>query len=191
MPLLYLKKMIDTIYDMMKEAARQHRLIRGFKFGAVTRSLGCGEDAYPLLFLEDNITTSGRIDGGLVTAALNFQVLALPRGEGLDQEAEALCERVAREILLRIRTQRPETGVNLLDWSALAVSFWYDDASAGVRVSCRVTLPADINPCVLDEVFDPEGSLDVLDSAYTPIGTDGAEGCGGPLAPPTLKKRIM
>lgn len=175
--------MISKIHNTFKELSRQHGKIRGFYCGKVSKRLGTGEQFYPLCFLEDNMSIStSKIDQAILNVNVNFQILMLPQADDNKYspiECESICERIAQQYLLKLKADRKAgtSEIGVASFNTMSVSNWYDDKSAGVRVSCTLQIPNEVNYCELDD-FDEEGTLD-KDDLFSDINTDGAEDCQG------------
>lgn len=175
--------MISNIHNTFKELARQHSAIKGFYCGKVSKSLGTGEQLYPLVFLEDNMSiATSKIDQAILNVNVNFQVLMAPQANDNQYtviECESICEKISQQILLKIKADKKAglTEIGVASFNTMTVSNWYDDKSAGVRVSCLLQIPNEINYCELDD-FDPEGTLSKTD-LLSDIDTTGAENCKG------------
>lgn len=173
--------MIAKIHNTLKELARRHNAIKGFYVGKVNRVLGTGEQFYPMVFLEDNMAVErSKIDDALLNVNVNFQVLMLPHTEEKSTiECESICERIAQQFLLKLKADKKAalSDIGVRSFSVMSVSDWYDDKSAGVRVSCTLQMPNEINYCELDD-FDEEGKLSESD-LFSEIDTTGAEDCKG------------
>lgn len=175
--------MIAKIHNAFKELSRQHKAIRGFYCGKVSKSLGTGEQFYPLCFLEDNMCIStSKIDQATLNVNVNFQILMLPQAYGNKYtvvECESVSERIAQQYLLKLKADRKggTSEIGVASFNTMSVSNWYDDKSAGVRVSCTLQIPNEVNYCELDD-FDGEGKFEHSD-LFSDIDTTGAEDCHG------------
>ncbi|NDW09838.1 hypothetical protein [Dysgonomonas sp. 520] len=152
--------MIDIIVDTFKDVCRQHKLIKSFHYNR-TYELGSGNDAHPLIWLEDPmyISNFGQVGQGL-EINLNFSVLLIPQQNGITfQECQNLAFSTGLNIIEYIKKN------SLLEikpnWTALTLQRYYDDNTSGARFSLTVVHPNITNLCLLDEHFDTDKEFEV------------------------------
>lgn len=176
--------MYETIVNIFRDYAETNTFIQSFKYGLVRKSLGVTEDKYPLLFLENPITTrQGAVEVGVFTVMVNFQVLLTPQAEGNKYnvvQCQSIAEKVAESILLKMRADNKArlVEINPKTYSITPVMEWYDDKSAGVRVSVEMVVPNPLTRCDVDEFFDPEKRFDAS-SVFSDMNLDEAVKCDG------------
>lgn len=178
--------MVKDLVQYLYTIAKEHKLIRGFKYDQITKGMGTGEDMYPLLFVEDPIFYNyNATTAGTCSVNVNIDVLFLPQSlENYDVEqlnpldCQNLAHSVILNILARIRHDaiQNDSDVTVRDYSLLTLRHWGDDDASGMRISMKLTVKNDIYLCDIDEHFDTGKTLDVQ-SILSDISTDDAEGC--------------
>lgn len=181
---MIVKSIIDTFYDL----ARQHKLIRSFKYDRVSKGMGTGEQNYPQLFLEDPIQIGDSTPlTGQTICTVNFDITCLPQAfsnynvkQLTVEECQNVCHQIALHIIARLRELSKDfetrTGIEVVRYSFLTLRNWGDDKAAGVRCTLRIALDNDIQLCDLDEHFDPDKEFD-LGKLLDDIDTKNAAGC--------------
>lgn len=179
-----IKDIVETFYDL----AKQHKLIRSFKYEQLSKSAGTGEDKYPLFFLEDPIyINDGTTTGGTNYANINFDIVMTPQWSenyNLKPTSELDCQNIAESIALNciaklrndINDDKISSILSIVSWDFVTLRRWYDDAASGVRVSLKVSIPNDIHYCDLEEHFD-ENKEFKGNNLLSDIPTDDADGC--------------
>lgn len=181
---MIVRKIIDTFYDL----AKQHKLIRSFRYDRVSKGMGTGEKDYPQFFLEDPIYINDSTPTtGQVMCTVNFEITCLPQAfsnydvrQLTEEECQNVCHQIALHIVARLRSLNSvfdtRIGMEVISYSFLTLRNWGDDKAAGVRCTMRLALDNDIQLCDLDEHFDPEKEFN-LGNLLDDINTDDAYGC--------------
>lgn len=160
---------VDLFYDL----ARRCRLIRGFAYGR-TSAKGAGNDAYPLLWLDDPITA--RREGGAMIYTVNFDLLGIPADQR-DASIAAVqgeAQRAALAVLEELQRTRGVHGYTVRASDMVSLRHYYDDAAAGWRCTATLAGPVPLDRC--GDYFDPDRTLPTPHPLpeYT---TANAEGC--------------
>lgn len=186
---MIINKIIKTFYLLAKE----HKLVRGFKYDRISKGAGIGEENHPLVFLEDPIYVGdSTLTGGSVTVQVNFDVVMTPQAfenHFNKQLTVEDCQSVAHEIALSFIARLRNMSVNYdeyedkeyipikpLSWSFITLRNWYDNAAAGVRCTLNLSVDNTINICDVEENYDENKEFD-LDSLLSDINTEDADGC--------------
>lgn len=185
--------MINNIIKTFYILAKEHKLIRSFKYDRLSKGAGIGEENYPQVFLEDPIYINDvTLNDGSVKAQVNFNIVMTPQAfENYHkrQLTEEDCQNVAHAIALSFiaRLKNMDENYELyedknldrlspLSWSFITLRNWYDNKAAGVRCSLLLSMDNPINFCDVEENFDDEKKFD-LGSKLSNINTNGAQGC--------------
>lgn len=181
---MIIKKIVTTFYDL----AKQHKLIRSFKYDRVSKGMGTGEKLYPQFFLEDSIYINYEsVLTGQTLCTINFDITCLPQAfsnynveQLTEEECQNICHQIALHIIAKLRANNREfdtrVGVEVISFSFVTLRNWGDDKASGVRCTLKVAVDNDIQLCDLDEHFDPEKEFN-LGNLLSDINTDDAYGC--------------
>lgn len=187
--------MINSIIRTFYNVAKEHKLVRQFKYDSLTKGSGIGEENHPLVFLEDPIyIRESTLNDGSVRCTVNFDVVMTPQAfENWNVEKQLTpeeCQTVAHSIALNFVAKLKDiadhyedydedkfnTSLKVLDYSFITLRNWYDNNAAGVRCTMEISVDNPINYCNLEEHFDEEKEFD-LGELLQPINTDNARGC--------------
>ena len=176
------KSIVKTFYDL----AREHKMVRGFKYDQPSKGLGVGDEAHPFVFLEDPLWFGNTdLTTGVVPVTVNFEVLITPQllqNYGVYPSTEAgqsLCESIAKNFIARIRqyiSVGDETLKSVVSWNIMTLKHWSDNDCDGVRCTLVLNVKNDINFCDVDAHFDPDKEFKI-EEPLEKIDTAGAEGC--------------
>lgn len=187
---------MHSINDIVKTfylLAKEHKLIRSFKYDRISKGAGIGEENMPELFLEDPIMVgNGTLSGGAVPVLINFDIIMTPQAfenYNTKQLTEVECQSVAYGIavnmIARLRNMvkyhdefdnKDYEYLTLRTYNIMTLRNWYDNKAAGVRVTLNMTMQNPINYCDVEEHFDPDKELE-LDKLLSDIPTDNVGGC--------------
>lgn len=185
--------MINNIVKTFYILAKEHKLIRSFKYERLSKGAGIGEENYPQVFLEDPIYISdSTLTDGSVKAEVNFDIVMTPQAfENYNkrQLTEQDCQNIAHTIALAFisRLNNMDENYDLyedknlnrltpLTWNFVTLRHWYDNDCSGVRCTLLLSMDNPINLCDVEENFDDNKSFD-LDSKLSKIDTNDANGC--------------
>lgn len=177
--------MLNKIYQTFYELARQHKLIRSFRYNYVNVNEGSGEENFPELFLEDNIFINDfSLTGGTVNITINFDITMIP--QAFDNEKTGLltveeCQNVAivitNTMIAKLKNDYQDTeDLKPISWSIQTLRDWYDNKAAGARCTLTASIKNPIYFCDIDEHFDENKTLD-MESLLSPIPTNDLGGC--------------
>lgn len=172
---------------MFYHLSEKHKLVRGFKYGTLSKDMGIGSEAHPFVFLEQPMYF-GNTDTttGTVPVTLNVDFLITPQmleNYGIYPSTEAgqnLCYHIGLNFIARIR-QMIQNGdldwvSSIASWNWLTLYHFYDNDADGVRFTIVLNVKNQINFCDIGEHFDEEKEFDI--KKYLPeIETDDASGC--------------
>lgn len=157
--------MINKIVDTFKDVCRKHKLIKSFIYNR-TYELGSGNDAHPLLWLEDPIyITNGGQSGSIFEYSVNFSVLLIPKQNGITfQECQDLALSTGINIIEYIKKYRAKQNLFKIKdgYTGLTLQHYYDDNTAGARFSITIQMVNPTNICLLDEQFDEDKEFEVI-----------------------------
>lgn len=186
--------MINSIIRTFYNIAREHKLIRQFKYDRLSKGSGIGEENHPLLFLEDPIYVGdSTLNDGSVRCTINFDIVMTPQAfenYNKKQLTPDECQTVAHAIALNIVAfikdmehhyddydeEKFNTTMKVMYYNFVTLRHWYDNDASGVRCTMVITVDNPIDYCDLGEHFDPNKEFD-LGELLQPIDTDDAEGC--------------
>ena len=187
--------MINSIIRTFYNIAREHKLVRQFKYDRLSKGSGTGEENHPLVFLEDPIYVGdSTLNDGSVKLTVNFDIVMTPQAfENWDVKRQLTpeeCQTVAHAIALNFVAKLKDianhyelydereynTTIKVLSYNFTTLRYWYDNSAAGVRCTMYISVDNPINYCDLEEHFDPEKEFD-LGELLQPIDTDDASGC--------------
>ncbi len=144
------------IVDLFYTQARQHRAVRGFRYGKGDGKGGTG-DCYPLVWVDDPVYFQSVGQGLRYT--VNFDVLGIPdEGYGVI-DVQRAAQAVGLDILERLRQKRAETGYHPDGFSGVSLRDYYDDGAAGWRFTASFIAANPVSLC--EDPFDPEKKLPV------------------------------
>lgn len=161
------------VVNFFYELARQHALIRGFKYGKPSDK-GAGNDKYPLVWVDDPILGQSTGSGATMTYTVNVDILGLAETEDQvgDVQADALL--TGLDFVERIKQLRSSTGFSTERFSFITVRKYYDDSAAGVRFTFGINQANPVNRCAAN--FDPDKQLTTI-AALPAFDVDAADGC--------------
>ena len=179
--------MIKNLVELFYKLSEKHKLVRGFKYGTLSKDMGIGSEAHPFVFLEQPMYF-GNTDTttGTVPVTLNVDFLITPQmleNYGIYPSTEAgqnLCYHIGLNFIARIR-QMIQNGdlewiSSIASWNWLTLYHFYDNDAEGIRFSLILNVKNQINFCDTDEHFDENKEFDL--KKYLPeIETDDASGC--------------
>jgi hypothetical protein len=100
------KSLVKTFYDL----AREHKLVRSFKYDRLSKGMGVGSEAMPHVFLEDPIYfADANLTTGVVSVTINFDVVITPHMlENFSvypstEAGQSLCESIAKNFIARLK----------------------------------------------------------------------------------------
>lgn len=186
--------MINSIIKTFYNIAREHKLIRQFKYDRLSKGSGIGEENHPLMFLEDPIyVADSTLNDGSVKSTVNFDIVMTPQAfENYDakqlspEECQTIAHAIALNVVAKLRDinlnyekydeNEYNTSIKVLHYNFVTLRNWYDNNAAGVRCTMTISIDNPINYCDLEEHFNPEKEFD-LGELLQPIDTSDAQGC--------------
>lgn len=178
--------MVNTIVNTFYNLAKEHKLVRGFKYDKVSKGMGVGDEIHPFVFLEDplwfgdtNLTT------GVVPVTVNFEVLITPQMLNnysvypSTESGQALCESIGKNFIARLKQFVADGDPNIkgvVSWNFMTLKHFYDNDADGVRFTLVLNVKNDINFCDTDAHFDPDKEFKI-EEPLGEIDTDSAQGC--------------
>lgn len=153
--------MINSIIDLFRTQARQHKLIQSFYYNR-NYEIGSGNEFHPLLWLEDPITGHNRSNTFVNT--VNFSILFIPKDEKEIATLQNLAFSAGLNILERIKSDHHAAISILPTWSYLTLRNYYDNNACGCRFSVDMTQLNMQNLCLIEEQFDID--KDFADSSH-------------------------
>lgn len=153
--------MINSIVDIFREQARCHKSIQSFYYNR-NFELGSGNEAHPMLWLEDPIT--GRNQSNLFVNSVNFSVLFIPDNNNDELKLQNLAFSVGLNIIERIKHQQSDKLTILPDWTYITLRNYYDNNACGCRFSVNFNQLNMQNLCLIDEQFDNNLAFHKTDS---------------------------
>lgn len=186
--------MINSIIRTFYNIAKEHVLVRQFKYDRLSKGSGIGEENHPLVFLEDPIYVGdSTLNDGSVKCTVNFDVVMTPQAfenynsrQLSPEECQTVAHAIALNFVAKLKDiehnyenydeEQYNTSIKVLSYNFVTLRYWYDNAAAGVRCTMVISVDNPINYCDLEEHFDPTKEFD-LGELLQPIDTDDAAGC--------------
>ena len=180
--------MINDIVKLFYDLSEKHKLIRGFKYGSLSKRSGVTDDAYPLCFVESPIYIGdATINTGYIQGVnVNFDIVTTPQlmsnwlgiKELSSDTIQQFCYEVALNYVAKINKQfnDGEITYEIASYNFTTLEYRKDDNACGVRCSLKFNVPNPINYCDIDEHFDPDKEFKKED-ILPKINTDNANGC--------------
>lgn len=179
---MIVKQIVNTFYEL----AREHKLVKSFKYDRISKGMGVGDELMPHFFLEDPIyMADATTTVGVVPVTVNFDIVITPQllqNYGVYPSTEAgqnLCQSIAMNMIARLRNDALKTDSlvkSVVSWSFITLKHWSDNDADGVRCTLVINVPNEINFCDVDEHFNPEKEFKI-DEYMSDIDTSDAEGC--------------
>lgn len=179
--------MIKNLVELFYKLSEKHRLIKGFKYGRLSKDMGIGSEAHPFVFLEQPLYF-GNTDTttGTVPVTLNVDFLITPQMlENYDiypstEAGQNLMYHIGLNFIAKIREMIKDGDLDwvssIVSWNWLTLYHFYDNDADGVRFTIVLNVRNQINFCDTDEHFDEEKAFNL--QQYLPdIKTDDASGC--------------
>ena len=179
--------MIKNIVELFYHLSEKHKLVRGFKYGRLSKDMGIGSEAHPFVFLEQPLYF-GNTDTttGTVPVTLNVDFLITPQMlENYDiypstEAGQNLMYHIGLNFIAKIREMIKDGDLewisSIASWNWLTLYHFYDNDADGVRFTIVLNVRNQINFYDTDEHFNEEKEFDV--KKYLPeIETDEAQGC--------------
>lgn len=179
--------MIKNIVSLFYNLSEKHRLIKGFKYGRLSKDMGIGSEAHPFVFLEQPLYF-GNTDTttGTVPVTLNVDFLITPQMlENYDiypstEAGQNLMYHIGLNFIAKIREMIKDGDLDwvssIASWNWITLYHFYDNDADGVRFTIVLNVRNQINFCDTDEHFDDSKEFDI--QQYLPdIKTDDASGC--------------
>ena len=179
--------MIKNLVELFYNLSEKHKLVRGFKYGRLSKDMGIGSEAHPFVFLEQPLYF-GNTDTttGTVPVTLNVDFLITPQMlENYDiypstEAGQNLMYHIGLNFIAKIREMIKDGDLDwvssIASWNWLTLYHFYDNDADGVRFTIVLNVRNQINFCDIDEHFDEEKEFDI--KKYLPeIKTDDAQGC--------------
>ena len=175
-------QIVKTFYDL----ARQHKLVRSFRYDQPSKGLGIGNEAMPHVFLEDPIYCADtNLTTGVVPVTVNFSVMITPQMLNnfsvypSHEAGQNLCYSIGLNFIAKIRqyvTDGDDFIKGIVGWSVMSLRHYYDNDCDGVRFSLILNVKNLINFCDVEAHFDPDKEFKIEEPLES-IDTTGAEGC--------------
>lgn len=147
------------IVDFFYELAREHILIKGFKYDR-NANKGAGNDIYPLLWLDDPI--SGVKINDTIQYTCNVDILGIPSTVSEVPTVQSSAFDVGLSLAERIKVIRPTSKISLNGFNFLSLREYTDDNAAGYRFTFTLISANPTDRCA--EYFDPEKVFPVVSS---------------------------
>lgn len=184
---------INAIVNTFYLLAKEHKLIRSFKYDRVSKGAGIGEEMHPQFLLEDPITIgNGTTSGGSVPTMVNFDIIMTPQAfnnynvkQLTEQECQSVAMDIAMNIISRLRNMvkyhddfgnKEYEYLTVQSYNVMTLRHWFDNDASGVRVTLNLTIENPLNFCDVEEHFDPNKEFD-MDKLLSDIPTDNVGGC--------------
>lgn len=174
--------LVKTFYDL----AREHKLVKSFKYDRLSKGAGIGNEMMPHVFLEDPLFFGDTdLNKGVMPVTVNFDVVITPQMLNnycvypSTEAGQALCESIAKNFIARLRElvlSGDKDVKGIVSWNIMTLKHWYDNDADGVRVTLVLNVKNDINFCDTEAHFDPEKEFKI-EEPLADIDTDKASGC--------------
>lgn len=178
--------MISTLVKTFYDLAREHKLVKSFKYDRLSKGMGVGSELMPHVFLEDPIYFSDtNLTTGVIPVTVNFDIVITPQMLNnysvypSTEAGQTLCESIAKNFIVRLRdyVQAGDDYIKgVVSWNFITLKHWSDNDADGVRVTLVLNVKNDINFCDVDAHFDPEKEFKI-EEPLVDIDTDNVTGC--------------
>ena len=175
-------QIVKTFYDLAKE----HKLIKSFKYDQLSKGLGIGDELQPAVFLEDPIFCGEtNLTTGVVPVTVNFSITITPQMLNnycvypKTESGQSLCYSIGLNFIAKLRDMvklGDDFIKGVVGWTSLSLKHYGDNDCDGVRFSLVLNVKNLINFCDVDAHFDPEKEFKV-EQPLADIDTDNATGC--------------
>lgn len=150
--------MIDSIVNIFRKQAREHKAIKAFYYNR-NYELGSGNEQHPIFWLEDPIV--GHNQANTFINSVNFAILFIPSDETEVLKFQNLAFSVGLNILERIKSDRDSEITIQPTWSYVTLRSYYDNDACGCRFSVDFTQRNMQNLCLIEEQFDADKEFEV------------------------------
>lgn len=180
--------MINDIVNKFFELSEKHKLIRGFKYGNLSKRGGVTDDAYPLCFVESPIYIGDATltTGFIQYVTVNFDIVAtqkqLSNWLGLEEVAEDVIQQFCYEIALNYVAKltadyrNDDLDYEIASYNFTTLDHWRDDKACGVRCTMKINVPNPINYCDIAAHFDPKKKF-TKETILPKIDTENTQSC--------------
>ncbi len=150
--------MINSIIEMFRRQAREHKTIRSFYYNR-NYELGSGNEAHPLFWLEDPLM--GRNNANTFANTVNFSILFIPKDDMEIANLQNMAFSIGLNILERIKHDETISVSIVPSWSCLTLRNYYDNNACGCRFTVELIQRNMQNLCLIEEQFDCEKEFEV------------------------------
>lgn len=161
------------IVDFLYNLARQHAQVNGFRYGKPGEK-GAGNDAYPLVWVDDPILGQSTGTGATIAHTVNVDILGIPTNDAEVKGVQADAYGVGLDFVERTKQLRPTSGFSVERFSFITLREYTDDNGAGVRFTYIINQANPVNRCA--ENFNPDKQLTTA-QALPVFDVDAADGC--------------
>lgn len=162
------------IVNLFYEIARQHKLVKGFRYGK-TYEKGAGSDIYPLVWLDDPILGQS-VNDATIRYTVNVDVLGIPKDDADVVAVQSAAQLAGLSFNEKIKemNRRQEISNRTESFTFVTLRNYYDDDAAGMRFTFSIIGPNPSNLCA--DYFDPDKQLEKL-KTLPDFKTDNPNGC--------------
>jgi len=185
--------MIKELIELLYQLAKEHKLIKSFKYDTLGRGQGIGNEYYPQIFVEEPIQIATNYnDDNTTKSVINFDILLLPQAlENFDvsqptpTQLQSIAHSIGLNFIAKIKDSyklwlddetNPYQPFKVVSYSFLTLRYFYDNDSVGVRCTLTLERKNPLDMCNIDEHFDPDKELP-LDKLLPDIPTPDPTGC--------------
>ena len=178
--------MISSIVKTFYDLAREHKLVKSFKYDRLSKGMGVGSELMPHVFLEDPLYFSDtNLTTGVIPVTVNFDIVITPQMLNnysvypSTEAGQTLCESIAKNFIARLKDYvkaGDDYIKGVVSWNFMTLKHWSDNDADGVRVTLVLNVKNDINFCDVDAHFDPDKEFKI-EEPLTDIDTNNATGC--------------
>lgn len=159
------------IVNIFYELARQHKQIKGFRYGKATDK-GAGTDIYPLSWVDDPISGQAPTEA-VLRYTVNVDILGVPEDDNDVQEVQGQAFLVGLSFREQFKALAP-LGYRVESHSFISLRQYYDDNAAGYRFTYFIVGPNPINRCEIN--YDPNKQLTDI-NLLPDFKTENPNGC--------------
>lgn len=150
--------MINSIVELFKNQAREHRSIKSFYYNR-NYELGSGKEQHPVFWLEDPIL--GQNKKNVFECSVNFSILFIPKDDDEVLTFQNRAFSIGLNILERINQTCSEEITILPLWNYITLRNYYDNNSCGCRFSVNLSMCNTQNLCLIEEQFEATKSFEL------------------------------
>lgn len=160
------------IVNIFYELARQHKQMRGFRYGKGSDK-GAGTDSYPLTWVDDPLSGSSSPEN-VMRYTVNVDILGIPTDDADVLAVQSAALMAGLSYREQIKEMGQAVGYRVESLTFLSLREYYDDNAAGFRFTYNVITKNPLDICV--EHYDPTKQIS-RENPLPDFQTENPTGC--------------